>query len=281
MTVHSGQFSAIDGIAQVRNWQISDDGSLSRGVNSASAMGHFSRKGITQWNGGFACHGALPAVFPSERFTFLGYTSPDNDISGDGLTYGGSAILDALGINWNWAGGQVIEHSAGFSGHLALTPTPADDEVLDATFTDPEPIGVCKIMKSIDGATFTELTDLVSAQLNISAANQAYINSGTASGTGRVPGPIDWNLSIVVEDALAGHGLTKFTDYAWRLYTTATLYYELKWGMVKSFTGITADRETHRVIQHTINIEMNCVKAAGGAFGHILKPGGATWWPFS
>lgn len=279
MAIHGGAKGVVDGVSAVRNWQISDDGQLSRFVNSATALGSGRRKGIQQWNGNYACHGAVPAHFPGEFFTFLGYTAPDDNVSGVGLTYGGEAVVDAIGINWDWASGNVIEHSLGFSGHLALTATAADTEVLDATVSDPEPVGVTKIAYSANGSDFTDLTDLTQASLQIQAANSSYVNSSTASGTGRIAGPIDWTASINIESSVMGHGLTKFNDYVWRFYVTATTYYELKWGQVKGYTGLVINPETGQVISHTINIEMNATKSA--ALGFIKKPGAVTWWPAS
>ena len=281
--VHGGRFGVVDGVSQVRNWQINDDGNLARGVNSASKMGSFRRKGTAAWAGGYSAHGAVSGVMPSELFGFLGYTAPDNDTAGGaGQTYAGDAIVDSLGITWNWAGGNVIEHQIGFSGHLGLTAAAADAAVLDATISDPEVIGVCKITRSVDGSTWVEIENITQASLNIQAANAAYINSSTASNTGRVPGPIDWTASIGVEDNLLGSGLSKFSDYYFRFYVTASTFYELKWGTVKSFSGLQISRETQQVIAHTINIEMNGTKNVSSVLtaGHILLPGGATWWPF-
>lgn len=280
--VHGGRFGVVDGITQVRNWQINDDGNLARGVNSASKMGSFRRKGTASWAGSYSAHGAVAAVMPSEMFSFLGYTAPDGGtVGGVGQTYEGAAIVDSLGISWNWAGGNVIEHQIGFSGHLTLTPTAADIAALDATVSDPEVVGVCKITRSVDGAAWVEIENVTQASLNIQAANAAYINSSTSSNTGRVPGPIDWTASIGVEDNLLGSGLSKFTDYWFRFYVTATTFYELKWGTVKSFSGLQISRETQQVIAHSISIEMNGTKSVASVLtaGHIKLPDASTWWP--
>lgn len=278
--VHGGRFGVVNGITQVRNWSINDDGNASRFVNSATKMGAGRRAGVKQWNGSYASHGGIPAVMPSEFFSFLGYTAPDDDTAGGvGQTYEGTAIVDAIGINWNWAGGPVLEHQVGFSGHLGLTPNAADTAITDATVSNPEPICPCKIEYSADGNTWTELDNITQASLNIQAANGSYVNSSTDCNTGRVPGPIDWAASIAVEDNLLGSGLTKFTDYWWKFYVTASTFYELKWGIVKSFTGLQINRETQQVISHVINLEMNGSAYAGA--GHIKLPDTTTWWPFA
>ena len=278
MTVHSGRFGTIDGIPAVRNWQINDDASLSAFANSATRRAQGRRKGVSQWGGSYGAHGAVPIVLPGELFDFLGYTAPDTDVEGTaGITYSGNAIVDSFGVAWDWAGGSVLAHQIGFSGNLALTKTPADAAVLDASVSDPEYPCPTKITYSVDGITFTELTDLVQASFNIQAQNSAYVNSSTGCNTGRKAGLIDWNLSMTTENNNLGGGLTKFTDYWFRLYITATTYYELKFGMVKSFSGLTIDEESGRIISHTINVEANAVKA-GGSVGHILLPDTTLWW---
>lgn len=280
MSVLSGRYGTINGIPAVRNWQIGKDGNLSRFVNSATAAGSGRKKGVGQWGGSYASHGGIPAVMPSEFFSFVGYTAPTSGVLGTvGQAYTGSAIVDALGINWNWVGGQVLEHQVSFGGHLALTSVPVNAAVLDATVSDPEAVGLTLIKYSADdGVTWTTLTDLTQASLQFQASNSQYVNSSTYSNTGRVPGPIDWSASIGVEANLLGHGLTQFNDYMWRFYVNATECYELKWGMVKAFSGLQVSPESGQVISHSINIEMSA--AVDAALGHIKLPDASTWWPF-
>jgi hypothetical protein len=272
MGVHSGQFGVVNGIPSVRNWTINDNGTLARFVNSATANGHGSKKGVENWNGGYGAHGAVPANFPGSKVTFLGYTAPMDDVSGStGESYGGTVIVDALGISWNWASGDVLAHQIGFSGDLILTHTTGATAITDAAVSDPEPVGVTKIQTSPDGTTWTSLPNCVSAQLNMMCANQAYVNSDTAGATGRKKGVFDWNASITVDGDSTGNGLIKYNNYYWRFYTTAAYYYDLKWGMVQEFTGLVVEPETDKIIGHTINVSMSGV--VGGVKGFVKSPG--------
>jgi len=285
MAIHGGRFGTINGIPAVKSWQINDDGNLSRFINSATAMGHGRRKGVSQWAGGYGSHGAKPAVMPAKFFSFAGYTAPDNDTAnGDGQVYLGNAIVDSVNITWDWAGGGVLQHQVGFSGDLALTSTPNHAAYLDSTISGPQAVGLCSIQHSIDGSAWVTTANITQAQLNIVAANSAYINSSTASGTGRVPGPIDWTASLAVDGELFGNGVSKNADYWWRFYINATEFYELKWGTVKGFSGLTVDRESQKVVSHSINIEMNAtsdiVVPGTPAMGYIKLPDTTTYWPF-
>ena len=96
----------------------------------------------------------------------------------------------------------------------------------------------------------------------------------------RVAGPIDWTLAMVQEDVdRSSQGfLLGTTNVHLKLYTTAVLFWSLKWGMVKDYTGINVDRSTGAVISQTVNIEMNGFE--GSNVGDIILPGaGANWWP--
>ena len=276
--VHGGRFGVVNNIAAVRDWAINDEGTLAAFRNSATANGMGRRAGVLAWNGSYQAHGAVPAVLPAAFFSFLGYTAPDNDtLGGTGETYAGNAIVDAVNINWDWAGGQIINHAVNFSGNLGLTATPTDTAISDSSWNDPESTNGTVIKYSPDGTTWTTLGNLTQASLGINASNPSFVNSSTAGLTGRRAGPIDWSLQLSIESNLNGSGLVKGTSYQWRLYTTATLFYLLKWGRVKGFSGLNVNRETGTIIAHSIQVEMDAT--VGGVAGSILMPGGASYWP--
>lgn len=269
--VHGGRYGVVNGITGVRNWQINDNGTLSKYVNSATAIGSGRKAGITSWAGGFSGHGGLPPVLPGILFGFEGYTAPDDDIlSHQGIKYTGNAMVESAAINWDWASGNVLEYQVGFSGALGLTETAGAYPYADVGVSDPEAIGLCHIDYSVDGSTWTVLSNVTQASLQLTNAVQPYVNSSTAGGTGRKAGVFDWTASIAIEDTLLGGGLAKFTTYQWRFYTDATHFWFLKWGTVKEFTGLTSSPETGAIISHTIAIEMNAQKA--GVLGSVIAP---------
>lgn len=278
MGTRGGKLGAVNGQSTVRNWTISDDKTNPQFRASNTKAGTGRRAGINMWSGGFAGYGGNPVLMPAEVFTFLGYTAPDNGVSGAGERYSGEAIIDSLAVNWNWQGGELINNTYAFSGHLGLTVA-SGAVVTDATIPAIDTICGVIFEYSLDGVAWEEIENLASATLNITAVNQGYVNSSTNCNTGRQSGPIDWTLSMVQQEVVRGlYPFDKGDNIQIRAYINDTDFWLLKWGLVKNFTGITVDVEANTIIQRTINVEMNGF--VGGAVGNITKPGaGAAWWP--
>lgn len=280
--VHGGRFAAINGIPAVRNWQINDNGSLASFVNSATAIGHGRRVGITSWSGNYAAHGGNPAVYPGQEIGFTGYSAPYNDLLGAaGPTYVGNAMIASIGMNWDWASGNVLEHQVAFEGDLGLTTNPAGTAVLDATLDDPEPVGPCHIDFSADGTTWTALSNVAQATLQIVNAIQSYVNSSTSGGTGRKAGILDASGNLVIQDSLLGSAvLVKGTAYQFRWYTTASLFWLTKWMRVKEFTGLQPNPETGAIESYNCALEMAGIEDVAGTptKGTILAPGATLVW---
>lgn len=281
----SGKFGVVNGISTVRNWAINDTMAAQQYVASNTLFGNGRVNGLEEWNGSYDCYGALPPVMPGEALSFIGYTGPTNGSTGNGLRYGGSALVESVQITWNWSAAEIINAVTNFKGHLALTPADGA-EIYDVTIpTVPSPIGT-RIDYSVDGNTWTELTDLSQAQLTFNCALQEYANSSTAIGgrlwKGQLSGPLDWTLAIT-QQSVDRAAIAKGDSLQFRLYTSTTEYYELKWGKVTEFSGITVDRQTGAIIQQTINVGMNGFDVDAGSYaastGHVLLPGGAQWWP--
>lgn len=281
MPIHGGRYGKINGIDAVADWQISDNGTLAQYRNSGTGAGMGRKQGTTSWAGSYNGHGATPTVLPTEIFPFLGLAGTDDDFapSGVGLTYGGDVIVDSININWDWASGNIISHSVGFSGHLGLTRLTADETEFSSAVSNPESSNGCIFQySSDDGDTWTTFTAMTNAALSIMAANQSYVNSDTAGRTGRKPGPIDWQLQITCESNIYGNGLVKGQSYWWRCFVNSEEFYDLKWGRVKEFTGINVNPQTGSIISQTVAIEMDA--ALNGALGFIKLPTGGTYWPF-
>lgn len=279
MGIRSGKRGAVNGKSTVRNWSISDDMTNPRYRASNTKGGAGRINGIGLWTGGFAGYGGDPVSLPGDIFAFVGYTAPNDGISGVGERYSGNAIIDSLTVNWNWQGGEAVNNSYAFSGHLGLTVA-SGAEVLDAT--TPTVASICGLIfeYSLDGIAWFEIENLVSANLTITAENTGYVNSSTDCQTGRIAGPIDFTLSMVQQEVVRGlYPFDKGDDIQVRAYVSATEFWLLKWAKIKNFTGITVDVEGGGIIQRTINSEMQGFSAAG-VIGGITQPGaGAAWWP--
>jgi hypothetical protein len=219
---------------------------------------------------------------PGETFAFKGYTAPDDDASGDGINFEGSAIVDQIVVTWNWATGAIIMVDVTFSGNGALAQTTAT--LTDATDpTVPETCGtIFQYDMAITVPDWTLWADLVSATLTITSANVTVVNSGTANWTERKAGIIDWALSVVQDDVDRSSQDFDMDDEVvqFKLFTNATEFWLLQFGMVREFTGITVDPETGAIIQQTVNFDMNAHD--GSDIGTITLPGaGSAWWPLA
>lgn len=276
--VHSGRFGTINGIAAVRNWSINDEQSPATFVNSATAIGHGRAVGVNSWTGNYAKHGGLIDYFPGQTFSFTGYEEADTDIlNGIGSTVSGTVIVDSVSITWDWASGQVLAHQVQFSGVGLPTYANGGTAILDATVGIAQPIGLCSIATSPDGTTQTVMTGITQATLNITAANASYVNSGTAGGTGRKAGIIDWQLAISIEESNLYQGLAKGNLFQLKLFTDATNFYLLKWGQLINSTGLVVNPENGAIISQTLNFGMAAVNPAYPTIpGRIILPGGST-----
>jgi hypothetical protein len=276
---YGGKWGVVNGQSTVGNWSIADTSTPAPFIASNTEGGTARRRGVRDWTGSFMQFGATPLLMPGDGFTFGGYTSPDSGISGTGICFNGEAIIDQIVVVWDWSTGGIINTTLNFSGNGPLAQSTA--EYTDATAPDaPESCGT-KIETDVTGTpTWVEWENLTQATLTITSANQAYVNSSTANWTERVAGPIDWTLAVVQQDVARVSQAWDIDDEEvhFKLWIDAVDFWDLKWGIIKDFTGITVDRQTGAIIEQTVNIEMNGVDATGA--GSITLPGaGAAWWP--
>lgn len=281
MGVHSGKFALVDGIDTVRNWTISEQQTAARGIASNTAFGPLRRVGVRSWSGGFTRYGGSPVLMPGDLFTFKGYGAPVTDVVGTpGMVYDGQAMISAVSLAWDWQGAGLLVESYQFAGHLTLNKSDSAAAFLDASLPSPNESCGTKIQYSMGSGAYTDFENLTAAQLNITCALQAYVNSNTANYTGQKAGPIDWNLSVSQQDERRVAGVPDIgDDIKLKLFIDATLFWELLWGNVRDFSGLTADRESGAILARTINIDMTANTSSGGALGSIDLPGAVEWWP--
>lgn len=282
MSTHSGKFGVIDGESTVRNWSINDNQQLQAYVASNTLFGTGRKPGLESWAGSFQFYGYVPLLaFPGALFSFLGYTAPDNDVSGNGMRYSGSAMASQLQVNWNWGAGEIINGQVDFAGHLALTAA-TGAQVTDPTFPFAPPVTVTKIEYAVgpDYDTWEEFTCTQTAQWTLTAALQAYSNSCTVVDgrlwQGQKAGPIDWTFTLSQQDNV--RPVAKGTRVALRLWVDETNYFELFWGRWQDYTGITVDRQTGAIIAQTVNIAMDGFDEVAEEVGRIVFPDGTVWW---
>ena len=210
---------------------------------------------------------------------------PDDNVSGVGPRYAGNAILSQFALTMNWAGGEIISMGCEFGGNLALTPTSSGGaEITDATAPALTPIsGGSYVEYSTDGSTWHTWESLLQAVWTWTNSVQTFVNSSTfVSGklwTGRAKGINDWSLQLTEQNTNRSR-FSKGQELWIRLHldSSGTNYWELKTGILGQFTGIQVDRESAKIIQQTVNVDMNAALVADGSLGHIRNPSGVVVW---
>lgn len=261
MGVISGMGGSVDGHNTVRQWQVNEtsDNQDYRASNTRKGTGRTA--GRKDWSGSFTFYGSDPGVFPAATFTFKG-------LGAEQAT--GPAIVDSIEINFPIEEGGIINGTVNFSGNGALVREAGTGD--DTSVPDPpSAIGAKAEFNT------TEIADVRSATLNITAGNSEYGSSSTEGWTKRVPGAIDATATVeVYTDALSGlpaQGAVGVLD----LFVDATDSWELEWMMVAGVEP-TIDAESGDPVGATINYEFTGFN--GGEVGGITRPGELTAsWP--
>lgn len=275
MGAHSGKFATVGSMSTTKGWSVSETSSPAKFVTSNLSGGSGRTKGIFDWTGSVNGLGGDVPHMPGESFTFTGFLAPDNDVSGNGSSISGTALVESIVIDWDFAAAEPLAWTLNFGGHLAATWSTAT--VTDTT--DVNAVTPCGLL--VKNGTDT-LTDVTTVSMTISNELQTFVNSSTyAAGTcwtGRKAGNIDWTVAITQQASNRGvaNAPDMGTNNILSLYTTATEYWYLKWGHVENYSGIAADTDSGAIVERTINYSMNGWNAAQGS---IQRPGaGSAWW---
>ncbi len=286
----SGRFGAVSiggALSSIRNWRATRSLEPVLIVASNTKAGHARRPGVSDWNGSYAAWGGTPAVMPGGTGTFIGYIGPTSGVEGSvGGTVTGPMMVNGITVMWDYTSGEAINHTVNMEGNGALTNSTAT--IVDGSNVNAAPVGPSIIQVKIGaGGTYASIC-VAQATLNITAANQPYVNSCNYAGgvlsRKRVAGIIDWNVSLVVQNSDIASAGVSIGDYvALKMFEGVTNFWDLQWGLVTGFSDITVDRESGAIVQYTINIEMSGDAGQGTAYNGLIKlPGaGANWWPFT
>ena len=287
--VRSGKHGTVEGDSgvyhQIRNWVLADSNTPQDRVSSATRGGHTRRLGVGDWTGSFVGFGGLPPleVFPGENVNLQLFAGPTSGVFGDtGLKYYGPSIIDSLSITWDFTPGGDVQWTANFSANGCLA-TDTDDivETPEQCVSRMCPLHIDVNDYCADDAVWTEWPNVKSMTLTFTADNQSYSNSSTNCCTYREAGNLDWILEVIDEDA--AEYLVKDTAYRFRIYDTATTYWQVGFGLFHSMSDLNVDVFTGVIKSKTNTIAMNgqtcCLGSGSLETGSIINPDGVTLWP--
>ena len=276
MSVLSGIGGAINGVTQLRTWQIDPKTDLASYASSNTLQAMAAMEGNTDWTGSYSAYGSTPVSMPTEALSFAGSIDGTNGATG-------TAIVDSVEISWDIEGAKPIEHVVNFSGNGALTIEA--DASADASVTLPLPSKGRKVELGtlVDAPVWTEVSDVRTIKLTISANNKAYASSSSSGGMLRLAGNIDCGVSysVYAGDWAALPTLNQLT--AIRLYDAAATFWLINWMIVGETTGLQVDREGAGLVGATINLKhlpIATIDAGGLTAGTITNPATSEWWPF-
>lgn len=274
MGVLNGIAGAVDGIQTVRTWSVQTGAETHALHASNTKRGPVRLEGNEDWSGSYSSYGHTPLALPGETFAFTGSFD-----GADGVV--GSAVVDSAEITIDVEGKTPISHVVNFSGDGAL----AFGEAVAVDESDPDafsPVG-CKAALGtlIAEPVWTDLDNVRTMVISLSAANASYASSGSAGHMKRLVGNIDCTMSITVYEGDPTKVIAPNTHKAVRLYVTPTLYWEFLWAIFSEASGIEVDVEGGGMLGVTYNAGFNGWDTIAAALteGHIKTPEAATWWP--
>jgi hypothetical protein len=275
----SGQFAAVDGVPGLMNWSVTRAKPSNAQKHSGTRGGTQRRRGVGSWTGAISGVGGLPPGLPGTPLAFLGYTGPGNNTEGGtGIRYSGTIYITDVTIKWDYTTNAIVGYDLNFVGHLGLTRSEGA-AVVDSVSTIEVESSLCPLKyDAVLAGDYVPFSDVTTAQLKISSEVSSFVNSSTGNETGRRSSSlVDWEFSATIERT--DNTLAEGTEITLQLHTTAALFWELKYGLVREYAGISADRTSGAIMSQTLVIEMSSNKQADGSLGFIKVPGGTQYWP--
>lgn len=286
----SGKHAFVSGLSQITGWTLNWNESYETKYHSASRGAPERTRGVEDWNGTITGFGGNPGLFPGDEFAFRFFDGPDDGVYGHtGLIWYGNGIIDSMSIVWNWTPNQSLNWTINFSANGCL-----DDMIGELYDTSTECANrMCNLAIEYDEAclslgtgtgtgtgSYLEWPNVESATWTVTANNQVITNSSTQCCTERTAGTLDWTLDIVDQEQYLI--LDRSTPYAFKLYTTSTAYWLLKWGYLLNVSNIRADISTGAIMTKTNNFAMTgrvCCGTDSAITGVITDPDSTDVWP--
>lgn len=275
MAVLSGIGGVVDGHNTIRTWTVTTTADVQSLVASNTKIGTMVLAGNKDWSGSFTGYGHTPAVLPGAGFTFTGTIDGTNGATG-------TAIVDSVEIVIDIEAGAPISYTVNFSSNGALSLGAA--AATDVTTPDPPTSIGCQVETGTMVAVpvWSDITDVRTVTITITADNQSYVSSETAGETLRFAGNISATIAIsVYEDDFADLPALN-AENGLRVYVTATTYWLFDYVVWGEASDLTVDRESAAVVGATLNAIWTAygdIDSGTITEGNIDQPSTTAFWP--
>lgn len=281
MSVLSGFGGAVGSVDTVRDWKISSSADLAAFVASNTVKGTGRLDGNYDWTGSYTCYGHTPVNFSGDAVSII--LSLDGAV---GVT--GEIVISEVTLDWDVEGAGIISHNTTFEGDGAIGLGAA--VASDSTIPNPPSAAGCGLFTGtlIDAPVFTEITDIRTMSLTLTAATPSYSSSGTyADGKPRIKrlsgGVIDASISWTTYQETGANLLVPGDVHVFKLGVdpgaTPTKFWEIRWMRVDEASDFGADIEGSGLVAAAQGASLDAFNQVPiTKTGKITDPAGAVRW---
>jgi len=217
--------AAVDGVGCARELVMKESGEDVTVLCSASDAAFMEFDGTEDWEGHYSAYGGVSANgYPNDALSLAFNISQSVDKGGSG-----TAIIEAVRIDWDFVKNWPVMHILKFGGNGAFTW--GEQTTSDATTPNPKPSrsGKISIATPAGTPTYSDLTGVRKASLMVFADVLPYADSGTTNGFRRAAGPLGWEVTLDVhaDDPTAQQTLNG--DSELKMYIDSTTYWVVKY----------------------------------------------------
>lgn len=217
--------AAINGVNNARElvlWETGDDITV---VHSASDGAFIEMSGTEDWEGYYSAYGAVSANgYPNDALSLAFNINQAVDVGGSG-----TAIIEAVRIDWDFVKNWPLMHTVKFAGNGAFTWGAQTTSDTSTVALLPSRDGDIKVATPAGSPSFASVDRVVRAQLTVFSDTTRYADSSTSTGYKRAAGVLGWNvlLDVHADDPSAQETLNG--DKHVRMYADATNYWDIQW----------------------------------------------------
>lgn len=237
-------------VATVRNWTVTPTNAVVTGAASNSGGAEFALKGVSDFTVTFSIYGpsALGVVVPGTAYVFYGQTAAG------GAEVVGGIIVDSMDIECDIEGGGILSATVNASsiGSSTAVYTANNNALLYQATTSLTNTSVPTIQSGLGckaawapviGGVAESLADIPAVRtwnLSLACNNVAFSHSQAGGVTKRVLGRKSASASVTFYEGAVDTFDADETNYMvgtvgeLRLYTSASAYWQVKWGIVSS-----------------------------------------------